>query len=260
MNVLLINGSPQDNGNTNSILEIFTQNIAKNKYDEQTCFTTIPLSNMAIEYCHGCRICFTKSEMLCPYKEDIVSIKSRMIEADIIIIGSPVYVEDVTGLVKNWIDRMAYNCHRPFLNGKPTYIFTTSGAMASLHAIRTIKHAMMAWGAENVNYDNYSMGNKMEIKKAEMLYGKQIEKRVNEIFHIYNSKNISTYSLLAFNVQKQFWLRKNNAKEPYDYNYWIEQGWLNKDCLYYHPVKVNIFKKYIAKLMSKLVAIIMFSK
>lgn len=260
MNVLLINGSPQYNGNTNSILEIITQKITTNKYDEKTSFTTIPLSNMAIEYCHGCRVCFTKSEILCPYKDDIVSIKSRMVEADIIIIGSPVYVEDVTGLMKNWIDRMAYNCHRPFLNGKPVYIFTVSGARASLHAIKTMKHAMIAWGAEIVNYDNYSMGNKMELKKAEMLCDKQIEERVNEIFHIYKSKKISTYSLVAFNVQKQFWLRKNKVKEPYDYNYWIEQGWLNKDCFYYRPVKVNIFKKYIAKLMSKFVVKIMFTK
>lgn len=131
MNLLMINGSPNSSGNTNKILEVFTEVIYNTMNSNEFTCKTISLSEMSVAPCRGCRVCFNNSEALCPHKDDVFSIKSSMDEADIIIIGSPVYVEDVTGLTKNWIDRMAYSCHRPFLYGKLVHIFTTSGAGAS---------------------------------------------------------------------------------------------------------------------------------
>jgi multimeric flavodoxin WrbA len=34
------------------------------------------------------------------------------------VFASPIYVEDVNGAMKNFIDRMAYNCHRPRFFGR----------------------------------------------------------------------------------------------------------------------------------------------
>lgn len=257
MNLLMINGSPNNAGNTNKILELLSKEMSKTiKGDNYVC-STISLSQKSIEHCHGCRICFNDSELHCPYKDDVNSIKCRMEEADIIIIGSPVYVEDVTGITKNWIDRMAYNCHRPFLRGKLVYIITTSGAGASSHAIKTLKHALVAWGAQIVNYDNYHMGIKMKLVEAEKLYSKIITIRINELIHRINNSRINMYSLIAFNVQKKYWSRKNIDTQSFDYKYWKKQGWLTKKCFYYHPINDIFFKKNLAILFSKLIGILM---
>jgi multimeric flavodoxin WrbA len=38
-----------------------------------------------------------------------------MMRAEAYVFASPVYVEDINGVMKNWIDRMAFNSHRPTL-------------------------------------------------------------------------------------------------------------------------------------------------
>ena len=47
--------------------------------------------------------------------------------ADGIIFASPVYVNDVSGIAKTWIDRLAYVCHRPAFAGKCAYLIATVG-------------------------------------------------------------------------------------------------------------------------------------
>ncbi|WP_196000457.1 NAD(P)H-dependent oxidoreductase [Clostridium sp. 1001271B_151109_B4] len=49
----------------------------------------------------------------CPHKDIIQRIVSKIEEADAIIITSPVYSMQITGLLKNFIDHMSYNFHRP---------------------------------------------------------------------------------------------------------------------------------------------------
>ncbi|PHV72218.1 hypothetical protein CS063_01715 [Sporanaerobium hydrogeniformans] len=165
MKILMINGSPRKKGNTQLILDLFERLLQEHVGISQD-IITVSLREKVIELCHGCRGCMVNSEEFCPCKDEVKDIENKMKKADLILIGSPVYVEDISGLMKNWIDRMAYRCHRPFLNGKRVYLFTTSGAKASNHAIRTLKHAFLAWGAEVIQWDNYSMGIRMEAEIA----------------------------------------------------------------------------------------------
>lgn len=58
-------------------------------------------------------VAYALGEDHCPLRDDVSEIKKKIDDADIIILASPVYVEDVSGLLKNWIDRMAFVCHRP---------------------------------------------------------------------------------------------------------------------------------------------------
>lgn len=86
----------------------------------------ISLGQLDLNTCRGCRVCFDKGEEKCPLKDDVLSIRDKMILADGILAASPVYVEDVNGIMKNWIDRMAFNCHRPAFAGKSAYIGLSS--------------------------------------------------------------------------------------------------------------------------------------
>jgi multimeric flavodoxin WrbA len=48
--------------------------------------------------------------------------------------------------MKNWIDRMAFNNHRPAFAGKSAVIVTTSGMGSTSHTQKTMQYALMAWG------------------------------------------------------------------------------------------------------------------
>jgi multimeric flavodoxin WrbA len=252
MRILEICGSPRQEGNTEHIIDLCNQKIYDvYKTKDKITYDIISIYSSNLSWCKGCRICFNVSENMCPHNDDLLIIRKKMVEADLIIIGSPVYVEDISGGMKNWLDRMAFNCHRPFLIGKPVYVYTTSAANASKHAIKSMKRAVISWGGSVNNNDNFIMGQKMNRDVIGKAYGKIIEKRMHKIIEVYRRKSVSLYSLISFGIQKRYWKRKEHTV---DYNYWAKMRWFEADSIYYKPVKVNFLKKKVVNLISKLIA------
>lgn len=256
MKILLINGSPRKNGNTQAIMDLYGEALHKQFGLQQCKIKYVSLADQSIEMCHGCRACMENSEDFCPCKDYVKKLEVQMLSADIIFIGTPVYVEDVSGLIKLWIDRMAFHCHRPFLDGKIVYLFTTSGAKASKHAIKTLKHALLSWGARIIGCNNYSMGIQMEKSAVKQRYGEVINKQILQV----NSKmkTIPIYSLIAFEVQKKYWIKKGMETDSFDYRYWKSKGWLEKSCLYYHPVRVAFIKYIIVRVTGNFVGKVLY--
>jgi multimeric flavodoxin WrbA len=117
--VLLISGSPR-NGNTNFVLSEIYKSI-KTDYKE-----LIFLKDKDVKLCKGCLACHFKPK--CSIKDDMSAILPKMINSDIFIIGTPNYFDNVSGLMKNFMDR----CH-PFYkeslirNKKVILIFVGGG-------------------------------------------------------------------------------------------------------------------------------------
>ncbi|MDP4152528.1 MAG: flavodoxin family protein, partial [Bacillota bacterium] len=145
MKIVSITSSLRQSGNTETIVQMLEGSLAK--LDESVQITHISLAKTKVEQCRGCRICFDRDESFCPIKDELSGIIKEIKDADAIIIASPVYVEDVNGTMKSFIDRMAFNSHRPSLYGKCAALITTSGAGSSNHALNTMKNAFSSWGA-----------------------------------------------------------------------------------------------------------------
>lgn len=94
-NILLISGGNRK-GNTQSILEI----IDKNRQNTQM----LLLKDKNIEYCKGCLACHKMID--CVIKDDMKEIIEKMIASDLIIFGVPNYFDNVSGLFKNFMDRL----------------------------------------------------------------------------------------------------------------------------------------------------------
>ena len=67
------------------------------------------------EFCLGCTTCFTKGENLCPHHSKIMKITNALLEADLIILDSPVYCFHASGAMKTLLDHYGYMwmAHRP---------------------------------------------------------------------------------------------------------------------------------------------------
>ena len=105
--ILLINGSPRKMGLTNALLTVFMNKIIElNEGDKHIQVDIIHLSNFKVEHCNGCDICLKKPNT-CPLseKDDMLNLEARMKSADAIIIGSPSYFGNISGLVKVLFDR-----------------------------------------------------------------------------------------------------------------------------------------------------------
>ena len=109
MKVLAICGSHRKNGNTKFLLEKVLKTI--NKADIKT--KLLDLLDYQLSFClaHSSDVC-RKS---CPYTEEFKEIEKELIEADAIIIGSPVYMGNMPARLKNFIDRTVRLRRKGFL-------------------------------------------------------------------------------------------------------------------------------------------------
>lgn len=260
MKIISLVSSYRIDGNTNRIVSLIEKQLMSIADKENVILKIerIPLGQLDLKTCRGCRVCFDKGEEKCPLKDEVLSIRDKMLLADGILAASPIYVEDVNGIMKNWIDRMAFNCHRPAFAGKSAYIATTSGIGSSNHAINTIKTAFSTWGMYITGKSRFRTGELMELSTMESKHGKEIRNAAEALFDSIKENAASKpsfYSLLTFIVQQKYWIKWDKYHDTMDYKYWHDSGWLESNCNYYIPHQANFLKVKIAQFVGRIVAV-----
>lgn len=84
----------------------------------------------------------TKGEDKCPLKDDRALIEQKLRGADGIILSSPVYVNNVSGLMKNFIDRFAYTNHRPCFHRQKVLTVANTGVGGQKKTLSALKYAL----------------------------------------------------------------------------------------------------------------------
>ena len=106
MKVLLINGSPRKEGNTNRMLEEAASQLEKNGLAAEI----VQLGTKPVRGCIACGQCFSKGLGHCVFDDDICNTMiEKMAGADALIVGSPVYYGQPAGQVLSLLQRMAYS-------------------------------------------------------------------------------------------------------------------------------------------------------
>jgi multimeric flavodoxin WrbA len=104
-NVVAFNGSPRPGGNTSILLGQVLQELEK----EGITTEFVQVGGEKIRGCTACMKCFGNRDKRCVFDDDIVNTCiGKMVEADGIILGSPVYFTDVTAEMKALIDRAGF--------------------------------------------------------------------------------------------------------------------------------------------------------
>jgi multimeric flavodoxin WrbA len=113
MKILAIHGSPRTTGSTTRKLATFILEGAAETGAETE---MIDLCDYRITPCTACDACSLNG--VCVNDDDVPVIVARMKDADGIIFGSPVYIDNVTGQMKLFFDRLADAIHYQVLAGK----------------------------------------------------------------------------------------------------------------------------------------------
>jgi multimeric flavodoxin WrbA len=111
LKVVAIVGSPRKNGNT----EILASHALKAILEEGIETELITLSGKDIKPCTACNACADSGE--CIIQDDFLPILDKMLEADGIILASPVYFGSCTALLKALMERSGWVARikgRPF--------------------------------------------------------------------------------------------------------------------------------------------------
>lgn len=105
MKVVAFNGSPRKDGNTS----ILIQEMFKIFEAEGIATEMIQIGNKPVHGCTACGKCREMQDRKCHIKNDLLNTCiAKMIEADGIILGSPVYFADVSTEIKALMDVAGY--------------------------------------------------------------------------------------------------------------------------------------------------------
>lgn len=85
----------------------------------------ISLASRNIKYCLGCNACRNDLKGYCIIKDDMKEIYEEILKTDKIVIATPIYMNHITGILKNVIDRFnPFSWHDELLKGKTIYLIT----------------------------------------------------------------------------------------------------------------------------------------
>ncbi len=256
MKILICVGSYRKGGNTDRLVNLIKAHMQAEADRHQTALEleTLYLGHLAIAPCRGCRACFDRGEDKCPLKDDLLSVKDKMRQADGLLIASPVYVDDVSGITKTWIDRLAHLCHRPEFAGKCAYLLATVGSSPTGHALDTLYLALSTWGFHIVGRAGFKMGALMPTEEAQKRHDALAEKIARGLFQEIHQRRFlypTFRALVTFQIYQQVW--RKASPDQLDYRYWSEQGWLDSRRDFYYPHKAGMLKVALARLTGSMI-------
>ncbi len=103
MKVAAFNGSPAGvNSATNKMAEHFLKGCQNAGAEVRN----IQLADYNIEQCKGCFACWFHTPGKCVIQDDMKELLEAYLDADVVLFGSPVFSWNMTGLLKNFVDRL----------------------------------------------------------------------------------------------------------------------------------------------------------
>ena len=152
------------------------------------------------------------------------------------------------------MDRLGFICHRPEFAGKTAYLIATVGIGPTKHALKTLKMALSTWGYAVVGQSGFKMGALMNKTDAKEQFDKKT-KKIAAVFYgaikKQRAKLPSFLSLMTFRIQQGYWLR-NPLPGEIDYEFWVEQGWLDSKSEFYISHQASHIKVKLARLAGAL--------
>lgn len=183
-------------------------------------------------FCLGCTQCFANNESKCPHYELLSPITKSLLEADLIILASPVYVYHATGAMKAFLDHYGYiwMSHRPeeAMFKKQGLCVATAAGAGMKSTIKDMADSLFFWGVAKtykigfavkaVNWNGISEKNKQKIERKVNSVARAIRKHDGKVKPVFKIK--AFFFLMHL-------LERNGWNKP-DVDYWHEKGWCGK--------------------------------
>lgn len=99
MKIVVLNGSPRKNGNTEIMVQTFAKAASKHEV------VIFNIASMKISGCLACKYCYSHSGE-CVQKDDMTEVLNALKDADMLVFASPIYWFDITAQLKTVIDRL----------------------------------------------------------------------------------------------------------------------------------------------------------
>lgn len=129
--VLIISSSPRKGGNSDLLCDQFLKGAQEAGHETEKIF----LPAHKINYCLGCGVC--NNTHVCVQKDDMKPLLDKMVEADVIVLATPVYFYSMDGQLKTFIDRTVPRYTE--ISNKDFYFIVTAADSNKQNMTRTLE-------------------------------------------------------------------------------------------------------------------------
>ena len=105
--VVILNASPRKKFNTATLLKE-AQKGAESTGAQVEYINLVDLNYKGCMSCFACKLIGNKTNGLCAYRDDLRPVLEKILNADALIIGTPIYYSYPTGMFRNLIERLFF--------------------------------------------------------------------------------------------------------------------------------------------------------
>ena len=198
--VVILNASPRKNKNTAQMLE----SVMKGAQEAGAEVELIHLMSLNYKGCVSCFACKRKGNTcggLCIQKDDLKPVLEKILTADALVVGTPIYWAYPTGMFRNFIERLYF----PILR----YDVDENGGYMAKYIDKKLKAAIIY--TMNVTPDLYEKMNYEAILAPNQLYMKVMFGSC-EVLNVHNTwqfPDYSKYDTNAIDLNMKQWYRDN---------------------------------------------------
>ena len=221
MKILAIHGSPRTiRSNTRRLAALVLEGAAGSGAETEM----IDLTDYHITPCTACEGCSLTGT--CVFDDDVAALVARMQEADAVIFGSPVFIDNISGQMKVFFDRLADAIHYQALAGKFGCSVATTHESGGDEVVAYLNHVLNYLGVLSVGGFSVATAGKAENvdeagPEAQAL-GRKLAAAVISGF-----SDPVQEALIADNRSYfRAIVEENRDFRPEEYVRWVRRGWI----------------------------------
>jgi multimeric flavodoxin WrbA len=205
--IFIINGSPRKNFNTAKMCQSFS-NGAKSLGVETEIIHLYDIDFKGCRSCFACKLKDGKNFSRCAYPDELPSILDKIVQSDGLVLASPIYSSDVTGVMRCFIERLCF----PFFQYEDGYPST---------APKKLKTAIIC--TMNVNEELCNNMYSDLFNRLDFIIGQAFTKPVHlNACDTYQFPNYTKYAAGCFNIEHK--IKQRDEQLPKDMQKAFELG------------------------------------
>jgi len=221
MKILAINGSPRTIRSTTRALANF---VLEGAADTGAETEMIDLCDFRITPCTACEACSFNG--ICVNDDDVPAIVTRMKEADGIVFSSPVYIDNISGQMKLFFDRLADAIHYQVLAGKYGCSVATTHTSGGDDVVAYQNHVLNYLGVIAVGGLSVATGGNTEVADAREASAKALGGKLADAIRDGFSDQKQEEEIADNRAFFRAIVDENRDFRPEDYERWVRMGWI----------------------------------
>ncbi len=187
----------------------------------------IEIADLRITPCTACESCSLDGK--CVFADDLSVAYDRMLDADGLVLASPVYVDSVSGQMKIFIDRLADAMHYQAFAGKYGCSVATTGVSGGDAVAGYLNHVLNYFGVTTVGGMSVALDDDAEAldraEDAARELGRRLVRAIDE-----RPQYPDQEAEMAEN--REYFagiVRTNRDWRPDEYERWVRAGWIREE-------------------------------